>query len=285
MTEFLVLGGTGTTGRRVARRLRAAGRTVRTASRTGGDVRVDLDEPATWPAALDGIDAAYLLEPQMQSTEEGRQRLPRFVAAAAAAGVRRLVMLSAPGVDGNEGHPLWPAEQAVMASGPEWTVVRPNWFAQNFSEAFWRTGILAGELVLPTGGGATPFVDAEDIADVATAALTGDGHHGQAYTLTGPRAVSFPEAAALIATATGRPVRHVDITPDDFTAAQVADGVPAGAARQLTGIYVAIRDGRAAALADGVQRALGRPPRPFEDYVSATAASGAWTSASLVQEP
>lgn len=278
MTDFLILGGTGMTGRRITRRLRDAGRTVRTASRTGGDVRVDLDEPATWPAALDGVGAAYVLEPRMQSTEEGRRRLPRFVAAAAAAGVRRLVMLSAPGAEGNEGHPLWPAEQAVTSAGPQWTIVRPNWFAQNFSEAFWLPGILAGSLRLPTGDGATAFVDAEDIADVATAALTGDGHHGRAYVLTGPRAVTFGEATALIAAATGRPVRHVDISPEDFTRAQLADGVPEGAARQLTAIYVAIRDGRAAALADGVQRALGRPPRPFEDYVTAAAAAGAWTT-------
>jgi uncharacterized protein YbjT (DUF2867 family) len=278
MTDFLILGGTGTTGRRIARRLRAAGRTVRTASRSGGDVRVDLDEPATWPAALDGVGAAYVLEPRMQSTEEGRRRLPRFVAAAAAAGVRRLVMLSAPGAEGNEGHPLWPAERAVTNSGLQWTIVRPNWFAQNFSEAFWRPGILAGSLALPTGDGATAFVDAEDIADVATAALTGDGHHGQAYVLTGPRAVTFGEAADLIAAATGRPVRHVDLTPEDFTRAQLAGGVPEGVARQMTGIYVSIREGRAAALADGVHRALGRPPRPFEDYVTAAAAAGAWNT-------
>lgn len=136
-------------------------------------------------------------------------------------------MLSAPGFEGNEGHPLWPAEQAVMSSAPQWTVVRPNWFAQAFGEAFWRAGILAGSLALPTGDGATPFVDADDIADVATAALTDDGHHGRSYVLTGPRAVTFGEATALIAEATGRPVRHVDITPGDFTRDRQSAGTAA----------------------------------------------------------
>lgn len=278
MDDILILGGTGKTGARIAQRLRAAGHEVRTASRTRGDVLVDLNEPSTWPPALDAIAAAYLLEPAMQATEEGQRRIPRFVDAAAKAGVRRLVFLSAPGVTGNEGHPLWRAEEAVKSAGLDWTIVQPNWFSQNFSEDFWRPGILAGSLSLPTGDGTTAFIDAEDIADVATAALTEDGHHGETYVLTGPRAISFADAAALIGEATGRTIRHVDISPEAFTQAQIANGVPAGVASQMTGIYVSIRDGRSAALFDGVQRALGRQPRAFEDYVSAAAAAGAWNT-------
>jgi uncharacterized protein YbjT (DUF2867 family) len=241
-------------------------------------VRCDLGEPSTWPPALDGIAAAYLLEPEVQATAEGQRRIPRFVDAAAAAGVRRLVLLSAPGVEGNEAHPLWRAEEAVKRSGLEWTIVQPTWFAQNFSEAFWRPGILRGSLVLPTGDGATAFVDAEDIADVAAAALTHDGHHGETYVLTGPRALSFGEAVDLIGRATGRTLRHVDISPEAFTRAQIADGVPADVAKRLTRLYTSIRDGAAAAVVDGVQRALGRQPRAFEDYVSAAAAAGAWST-------
>lgn len=266
MNDILILAGTGKTGRRVARRLRDAGHRVRTASRKDADVRLDLDDPSTWPDALDGVAAAYLVEPALQTTEEGRNRVPRFVEAATAAGVRRTVLLSAPGVD--ETHPLWPAEQAV-ARTPEWTIVRPNWFAQNFSEAFWRHGIVAGTLELPTGDGKTAFVDAEDIADVVTAALTQDGHDGETYLLTGPRAIAFGEAAALIGEATGHTIRHVDVDPEEFTRAQIAGGVPAGAAEYFTGIYTAIRNGEAAEVADGVERALGRPPRTFEDYVKA----------------
>jgi uncharacterized protein YbjT (DUF2867 family) len=263
---ILVLGGTGKTGRRVTQRLRDTSHQLRVATRTTG---FDLDDPATWE--LDGVTAAYLIEPSARPT-----RLPRLVDAAVEAGVRRLVLMTAPGVENNENHPLWPAEQAVRTSGLEWTIVRPTWFAQNFSEAFFLPGIRAGELVLPTGDGKTTFVDAEDIADVATAALTEDGHNGQAYGLTGARAYSFGEVVDLISAATGRTIRHVDISPDDYTAAQIADGVPVDTARQLTGLYVSIREGRATETLDGVRRALGRQPRAFEDYVSTTAASGVW---------
>lgn len=278
MNDTLVLGGTGKTGRRIAQRLRDAGHSVRAASRTRGDVVFDLDEPSTWTPALDGIAAGYLMEPEMQASEEGQRRIPRFVDAAVAAGVQRLVLLSAPGVEGNETHPLWRAEEAVKNSGLEWTIVRPTWFAQNFSEAFWLPGIVEGSLVLPTGDGATAFVDAEDIADVAAAALTTHGHNGETYVMTGPRAISFGEAVDLIGKATGRKIRHVDINSEAFTQAQIADGVPADVAKQLTGIYAAIRNGEAAAVFDGVQRALGRQARAFEDYVSAAAAAGVWST-------
>jgi uncharacterized protein YbjT (DUF2867 family) len=278
MNDILITGGTGKTGRRIAQRLRDAGHAVRTASRTHGDVLFDLGEPSTWPPALDGIAAAYLMEPEIQASEEGQRRIPRLVDAAAAAGVRRLVLLTAPGVEANQAHPLHRAEEAVKSSGLQWTIVQPTWFAQNFSEAIWLPGILDGALVLPAGDGATAFVDAEDIADVAAAALTHGGHHGQTYVLTGPRAISFGEAAGLIGEATGRTIRHVDISPEAFTKAQIADGVPAGAARQVTGLYTSIRDGKATAAFGGVQRALGRQPRPFEGYVSAAAAAGAWST-------
>jgi uncharacterized protein YbjT (DUF2867 family) len=281
MNDILILGGSGKTGRRVAHRLRDAGHAVRTASRTHGDVPLDLDDPSTWPRALDGIAAAYLVEPALQTTDEGRRRIARFVAEAVAAGVRRLVLLSAPGGD-KEDHPLWHAEEAVKTSGREWTIVQPGWFAQNFSEDFWRPGILDGTLTLPTGDGATAFVDAGDIADVAAAALLEDGHHGETYLLSGPRAITFAEAADLIGAAVGREIRYVAVDPAEYVRGQVAAGVPVALAERFVHIYAGIRDGEAAEIWDGVPRALGRPPRTFEDFVTAAAASGAWD---LTREP
>lgn len=277
MKNILILGGTGKTGRRLVGRLRAAGRPVRTASRTGGDIDLDLDAPNTWAPALDGVTAAYLLEPNLQAASADPQaRIPRLVTEAVAAGVRRLVLLSAPGA-AHDSHPLNPAEQSVRGSGVEWTILRPTWFAQNFSEGPWRPGVLSGNLTLPTGDGRTPFVDAEDIAEVAAAALTEDRHNGQVYELTGPRALSFGAAADLIAQATGRPVRHVDVAPEVYTEHQVADGIPPDVARILTGILTAVRVGQGAALADGVERALDRPAKPFEEYVAKAAAAGDWS--------
>ncbi|GAB3882799.1 hypothetical protein GCM10027612_13880 [Microbispora bryophytorum subsp. camponoti] len=197
MEKILVLGGTGKTGRRVVRRLKAAGMQARTASRTGGDVPFDLGRPETWGPALDGAAAVYIVEPDLRPGLDRRARVPALVAEAVAAGARRLVLLSAHGVgEAGDDHPLKSAEQAVRDSGVGWTILRPDWFAQNFSEAFWRQGILAGALALPTGDGRTPFVDAEDIAEVAAAALTHERHSGRIYCLTGPRAIAFGEAAA-----------------------------------------------------------------------------------------
>jgi len=282
MEKILVIGGTGKTGRRVVRRLKAAGAQtriqVRTASRTGGDVPFDLGRPQTWAPALDGVAAVYIVEPDLRPGLDRRARVPALVAEAVAAGARRLVLLSAHGVgEAGDDHPLKSAEQAVRDSGVGWTILRPDWFSQNFSEAFWRQGILAGTLALPTGDGRTPFVDAEDIAEVAAAALTDERHSGRIHYLTGPRAVSFGEAADLIGRATGRTVRHVDVAPETFVERQVANGVPPDVARLLTGLLVDIRDGRGAAPSAGVERALGRPPRRFEDYVAQTAAAGHWS--------
>ncbi|GAA2024413.1 NAD(P)H-binding protein [Catenulispora yoronensis] len=275
MKQNLILAGTGKTGRRVASRLAAAGLPVRTAARSGGDVPFDLDDPGTWPAALDGVAAAYLVEPSLEAGAEHPPRIARLVDAAVAAGVGRLVLLSAPGAD-QEGHVLHTTDLAVRESGLEWTVLRPNWFSQNFSEDFWQPAVRGGTLALPTGRGRVPFIDADDIADVAAAALTEDRHAGQVYDLTGPRALSFGEAAELIAGATGRPLRFVDVAPDEFRRQQIAHGVPETSAERLTNLLVRVSADTDNDIRDGVERALGRPPRRFEDFVVAAAASGCW---------
>jgi uncharacterized protein YbjT (DUF2867 family) len=186
--------------------------------------------------------------------DEAGSRISRFVAEAVAAGVRRLVLLSAHGIGAaDDTHPLKAAERTVRGFGVDWTILRPDWFSQNFSESFWLPGVRAGALALPTGDGRTPFIDAEDIAEVAAAALTEDRHSGQIYELTGPRAISFGEAVDLIGTATGRTIRHVDVDPEVFVERQVAGGVPPGVARLLTDLLIAIRNGRGGALSDGVE--------------------------------
>jgi hypothetical protein len=121
----------------------------------------------------------------------GSRRITRLVADAVAAGVQRLVLLSAHGVGrADDSHPLKAAEQAVRDSGIDWTILQPDWFAPNFSESFWLPGVLAGTLALPTGDGRTPFVDAEDVAEDVAAVLTEDRHSGQTYQLTGPRVIA-----------------------------------------------------------------------------------------------
>jgi uncharacterized protein YbjT (DUF2867 family) len=179
----------------------------------------------------------------------GNPRLADFIEAAE--GVRRFVVLTSPSAD-QDWHPLKAAEDAVRRLSPQWTIIRPYWFAQNFSESMWRPGIDAGTLELPVGDGRTAFIDADDIADVAVAALTDERHHGQTYTLTGPRSLGFGEAVDLIAEAAGRSIRFVDAGPD------------------VRGLYAAVRDGHADVVTHDVERALGRPATTFEAYVEKT---------------
>ena len=200
-----------------------------------------------------------------------------FVDVAVARGVRRLVLLSGRGEEEAQ-H----AEQVVQASGVDWTVLRSSWFSQNFSESYLLDPVLAGEVVLPAGDVAEPFIDADDIADVAVAALTEDGHAGQLYELTGPRLLTFAEAVAEIAEATGREIRYVQVAPEAYAAALAEQGVPAEYVWLLNYLFTTVLDGRNASLADGVQRALGREPRDFADYARETAATGVWNVPALV---
>jgi uncharacterized protein YbjT (DUF2867 family) len=164
----------------------------------------------------------------------------------------------------------------VRDSGADWTLVRSSFMSQNFSESFWLEPVLAGEVAFPAGPVAEPFIDAEDIADVAVAALTDDRHVGQLYEVTGPRLLTLAKAVAEIAKATGRTIRHVPVSMEQYASALTEDGLPAEFVKLLTELFTEVLDGRNAHLSDGVQRALGRPPRDFSDYARATAATGVW---------
>jgi uncharacterized protein YbjT (DUF2867 family) len=186
-------------------------------------------------------------------------------------GTRRLVLLS-----GRGSAPAREAERALADSGAEWTVVRSSWFAQNFDEGFLGDAVRSGVLEFPAGAVEEPFISADDIADIAVAALTGDRHAGQVYDVTGPRLLTFGDAAAEISQAAGIAVQYVPISFDEFAAALTASGVPQEAAAETVEVFRTVLDGRNAALTDDVTRALGRAPTDFADYARAAATAGAW---------
>jgi uncharacterized protein YbjT (DUF2867 family) len=265
-----VLGGTGKTGRRVAQRLSALGRPVRVGSRSGRPP-FDWEDRATWAPALDGAGAAYVSYYPDLAAPGAVEATDAFARLAVGSGVSRLVLLTGRGEPTAE-----LAEQTVRDSGAELTIVRAAWFSQNFSEDYLLEPVLAGEVALPAGDTPEPFVDADDIADVAVAALTQDGHAGQLYELTGPRLLTFTEAVGEIAKATGREVRYLPVSLDEYAAAAAAQGVPAEVVELLTYLFSEVLDGRNARVADGVRRALGREPRDFAVYARDTGASGVW---------
>jgi uncharacterized protein YbjT (DUF2867 family) len=269
---ILVIGATGKTGRRVANRLEARGIAVRRGSRNSA-IPFDWEAPDTWAPALTGARAAYVTYFPDLAFPGAVEKLESLCETARDVGVEHLVLLS-----GRGEHHARLGEEVVRASGVDFTIIRAAWFAQNFSEGYLRDPILAGVLPMPGGDIAEPIIDIDDIADVAVAALTEDGHKGQLYEVTGPRLMTFAEMAAALSRATGREIRHLPISFEDFHA-NVAEAGGDFVADVFTGIARETLDGRNAHTTDGVMRALGRPPRDFTDFAKAAARAGAWIRA------
>jgi len=270
----LVLGATGKTGRRVAARLRLRGTAVRAASRSSG-TPFDWADPAGWDRALQGVAAVYIVPPAVPGP------VHEFVARADAAGVRRLVLLSGRGADlwgdSTFGLDMRSAEDAVRGSALEWTVLRSSNFDQNFDEDLFHAPLAAGELALPAGEVPEPFIDIDDVADVAAAVLSQPGRHaGRIYELTGPRALTFAEAVELISRASGLPITYKQVSPAEYTAALVDQGWSEDDAHHVAEMFVIMERGVIAGTTGDVAAVLGRAPRTFEDYVVRVAAAGAW---------
>lgn len=268
-SPILVIGSTGKTGRRIVHRLTERGFAVREGSRRS-EPPFDWDKPETWPEALRGVEAVYISYYPDLAFPGAPEKIDALTKSAAEAGVKRLVLLSGRGEAKAQA-----CEDIVRACGLDCTLVRASWFSQNFDEGHLLGPVLGGVIALPAGDVREPFVDADDIADVAVAALTDERHAGQLYELTGPRLLSFAEAAAEISKAAGREIQYAAVSSDDFRAAMVEVTGPV-LADMFTELCREVFDGRNASLGDGVQKALGRDPRDFTGFCRAAAASGVW---------
>jgi uncharacterized protein YbjT (DUF2867 family) len=268
----LVLGGTGKVGRRIAGRLTARGVPVRIGAR-GATPAFDWNNPATWSGVLDGAQSVFISYAPDLAVPGAPQAVGEFTKQAAAAGVGRVVLLSGRGEEEAEA-----AERLVRHAPLPWTIVRCSWFAQNFSENFLLGPILAGQVALPLDTVTEPFVDCDDIAEVAAEALLDDRHAGQLYELTGPRLLTFNDAIREIARASARPIRFTTITLEEFTAGLSSAGLHRDEVSLVSYLFSTVLDGRNSSLSNGVERALGRPPRDFADYARETAKTGIWSS-------
>ncbi|MDB4305947.1 NAD(P)H-binding protein [bacterium] len=273
-SPILVLGATGKTGRRIVQRLSEKGHAVQKGSRQS-DPPFDWDDQSTWNAVLDGVTAAYISYAPDLAIPGATNAIRAFVERAVEHGVLRLVLLSGRGEEEAQ-----QCERIVQGAGVEWTVVRASWFNQNFSEGEFLDMVLAGEITLPAGDIGEPFIDADDIADVAVAALTEDGHDGEIYELTGPRLLTFTDAVAEIARAAGREIRYIQIPHEAFSAGIAESGAPDDIAWLLDYLFSTVLDGRNAHVCDGVSRALGREPTEFAEYAQRIAATGVWNVSS-----
>lgn len=267
---ILIVGVNGKTGRRVQSRLEAVGIPTRGVSRST-PLPFDWTQPDNWAAALEGTRAAYLTYHPDLSIARAEDDIRHFCEFAEAAGLEHIVLLSGRGEQGADR-----AERVLRESTTDWNIVQGSWFAQNFSENFLLDGVLAGEVVLPICDACEPFIDIDDIADVAVATLLEPGLHNRLFELTGPRSMTFAECVEAIAAETDYLVRLTEVPLDAYIEALKSKDVPDYLPELLHELFSALFDGRNARVTTGVQEALGRPATDFRDYVRKAANSGVW---------
>ncbi|QHW01523.1 NAD(P)H-binding protein [Spirosoma endbachense] len=270
--KILILGGTGKTGSRVAHRLTQRNWPIRIGSRSGEPAFDWLDQ-ATWELALQDIHTVYITFQPDLAVPGAVDSIRSFAETAVKNGTQKLVLLSGRGEEEAE-----ECEQAVMNSGAEWTILRASWFCQNFSEGYLLDPILGGYMALPVRNIGEPFIDVDDIADVAVTVLAEAGHTNQLYELTGPRLLTFEEAIREIATTTGQSIQYEQISGEAYVAALTEYGVPNEYITLLTYLFTEVMDGRNATVANGVEQVLDRKPTDFAEFIHKTVASGIWAT-------
>ena len=276
-STVLIVGKHAKTGWRVNRLLQEQGFETRAVSRSTSPA-FDWEDQSTWQAAMQGTKSAYITYHPDLAIPAAEQAIKDFVSIAKQSGLQHLVLLSGRGEAGARR-----AELVLENSGLDWNVVRANWFMQNFSENFMIEGILNGELMLPAGDIPEPFVDVDDIAEVAVAALTRPELRNRVFEVSGPEALLFSECVAEISKAVGYPIKFTQVPVDAFV-----DGLREGGAADnllwlMHELFTVVLDGRNVSTTDGIEEALGRPPTDFKAYVQKALRSGAWDRSGLQQ--
>ena len=270
MKKILVSGASGTVGTLLVEALVAQGQKVKAASRSGRRfdgaeaVRFDFADPSTYTPAFDDVDRLYLLMPADNLQVEGF--LLPVIACAAERGVK-VVMQSVMGAEQDQQNPYRKVEIALEAALASWVILRPNWFADNF-HGLWAPAVASGEIALPADDGASSFIDARDIAASASAVLTTGRFDNQAFTLTGPEALGYRDAADFLSGAANRKIAYTPISDNAFVALMQGTGLPEPHGRMLAELFLAVRQGHTAAVSDGVEVLTGKPPRRLAQYAA-----------------
>lgn len=269
-SKILVVGATGNVGRPLVSALLAKGEKVKAASRhatplEGAEaVAFDLAKPKTHAPALEGVDRLYLLVP---AGNINVVELTKPLIEAAASRKIKVVLQTALGVDADDNIPFRQVELALIKSGTPYVILRPNWFSDNF-HSYWIHGVKAGVISVPAAQGKSAFIDVRDIAESAAAALTSSKFDGQAFNLTGPKALDYGEAAAILSKATGRKISYQPVDDAAFIKALTGAGVPADYAGFLATIFHPVREGWTAAVSPAVKQLTGHEPRSLEVYAA-----------------
>jgi uncharacterized protein YbjT (DUF2867 family) len=268
MTTTLVIGANGQIGSTLASLLAAQGQTVRRATSRApsqpGDVPVNLATREGLAAALAGADQLFLMAPPGFANQH--ELLIPAIDAAKAAGVRKVLLLSAMGANADDSIPLRQAELHLERSGLAWNVIRPNWFMQNF-HTFWVHGIQTqGQIFLPVGNAKGSFIDTRDIAAVAAKLLSSEDFVNAAHDLTGSESLDHTQVAAILSQAAGRTIGYTDIPEDAMRQGLLGAGLPADYAEFLLVILGAFKAGYSEGITESVQRITGKAPIRLEQY-------------------
>ncbi|WP_307250418.1 ergot alkaloid biosynthesis protein [Croceifilum oryzae] len=277
---ILVTGGTGHTGERIARRLTHLGYPVRTASRriipeegiSIEHVRFDWNDETTYGLALENVDKLYLVAPTLVA--DPTNQMMTFLDLALKSGVRRVVLLSSSAVVEDDGPIFGKVQREIRERAPEWAILHPSWFMQNFIQTHAIMINQDGVMITATGNGQVGFVDADDIAEVAVCALTDKKPHNTSHVITGPDALSYSEVADIIGSIIGREIKHVDVSTEQLRNMMVGAGMPEDYASILANMEEGIRKGLENRVTDTVERVTGRAPRSLRDFVEAN--SNVW---------
>lgn len=266
--NVLVIAANGKTGRRVVPLLEEQGVTVRRGSRSSTPA-FDWAARDTWPEALRGMDAVYAVYQPDLAVPGAPEDIRAFTRIAKDQGVGKIVLLSGRGVKEAQA-----AERIVAESGLDWTFVRAAWFCQNFSEGDFAFMTQAGVLSLPMDNAVEPIIDADDIAEVVTVALTDTSLNGEALDLSGPESLTHDQIAAELSRAAGREIRYEPISDEAFGAMLSDLGVPGEYLDLLAYLFEITRQGVNAAPTRDVERVLGRPARSITEFAAKAAAEG-----------
>jgi len=270
-SNVLVIGGTGKTGRKVVKRLKDRNINVRVGSRNA-PIPFDWQKPDTWFGALEGMDKIYVTFQPDLAVPGALEAIETLVGIAKQKHIKKIVLLSGKGEREAE-----LCEQVVIHSGIDYTIIRASWFNQNFSESFFLDPILAGHVALPQAQAEVPYVDTDDIADVAVEVLLNEIHNDEIYELTGPRAHTFREVIDEIGNAAGREIQFTPITISAYTKMMEEAGVPNDYVWLIGYLFSEVLNAEGNNQISGdIEKVLGRKPKDFSTYVKDTVESGVW---------
>lgn len=275
-TNILVIGGTGKTGRRVVEQLQKKGIEPRVGSRSATP-SFDWDNKDTWVNALDGIEKMYITYYPDLAVPGAKKAIESLSYLAKEMGVKKMVLLSGKGEAEAEA-----CEEIVMGSGIDYTIVRASWFNQNWSESFFLEPILSGEVALPMSDVLIPFVDADDIAEVAATVLLDDSYNGKIVEVTGPELITFKDIVNTISKTSNRTLNFHDITLEQYVEGMKQMQLPEDVVWLIEYLFShVLTNPENQKITNGIEQVLGRKAKTFLEYAEETAKTEVWNEVSI----